>query len=233
VPEQGPSASAPRSWSNEGADINEPRINERIRVPEVRLVGPDGEQIGIVRIEAALKLAQEADLDLVEVAATSKPPVCKLMDYGKYKYETAIKEREARRHQANAVVKEIRFRLKIDDHDYETKKAYVVRFLKAGDKVKLTIMFRGREQSRPEAGRRLLLKLAEELSDISTVEHAPVQDGRNMSLTVAPMRKKAEVRDEARREHEAKLAAEEAKRAARKATKPKVSAETPADASGA
>ena len=129
----------------------EARINERIRVPEVRLVGPNGEQVGIVRIEDALRLAVEADLDLVEVAPQARPPVCKLMDYGKYKYESAQKARESRRNQQLTVIKEQKLRPKIDPHDYETKKGHVVRFLKAGDKVKITIMFRGREQS--EIGR--------------------------------------------------------------------------------
>jgi translation initiation factor IF-3 len=202
-----------------GADINEPRINDKIRVPEVRLVGPEGEQVGIVRLEDALRLAQESDLDLVEVAPESRPPVAKLMDYGKFKYEAAVKAREARRNQSNTVVKEIRFRLKIDPHDYETKKGHVIRFLKAGDKVKVTIMFRGREQSRPEAGRRLLGRLAEDVADLSIIEHAPVQEGRNMSLVLGPLRKKAEARDEARREREAKVAAEAAEREAKKAPK--------------
>jgi translation initiation factor IF-3 len=115
----------------------------------VRLVGPNGEQVGIVAIGDALRLAQEADLDLVEVAATARPPVCKLMDYGKFKYESAMKAREARKNQAHTIIKEMKLRPKIDPHDYETKKGHVVRFLKAGDKVKITIMFRGREQSRP------------------------------------------------------------------------------------
>ena len=134
----------------------EPRINDRIRVPEVRLVGPDGEQVGVVKVENALRLAREANLDLVEVAPQARPPVAKLMDYGKYKYEAAQKARNARRNQANSQLKEIRFRLKIDDHDFETKKGHVVRFLNGGDKVKVMIMFRGREQSRPEMGVRLL-----------------------------------------------------------------------------
>ena len=202
-----------------GAEINEPRINDKIRVPEVRLVGPEGEQVGIVRLEDALRLALEADLDLVEVAPESRPPVAKLMDYGKFKYEAAVKAREARKNQSNTVVKEIRFRLKIDPHDYETKKGHVVRFLKAGDKVKVTIMFRGREQSRPDAGRRLLQRLAEDVADLSIIEHAPVQEGRNMSLVLGPVRKKAEARDEARREREAKVAAETAEREAKKAPK--------------
>jgi translation initiation factor IF-3 len=214
-----------------GADINEPRINDKIRVPEVRLVGPEGEQVGIVRLEDALRLAQESDLDLVEVAPESRPPVAKLMDYGKFKYEAAVKAREARRNQSNTVVKEIRFRLKIDPHDYETKKGHVIRFLKAGDKVKVTIMFRGREQSRPEAGRRLLGRLAEDVADLSIVEHSPVQEGRNMSLVLGPLRKKSEARDEARREREAKVAAEAAEREARKAPKAAAvpTASTPAE----
>lgn len=209
----------PGSSRDKGADINEPRINERIRVPEVRLVGPAGEQLGIVRIEDALRLAQEADLDLVEVAAESRPPVAKLLDYGKFKYEAAQKAREARRNQSNMVVKEIRFRLKIDDHDYATKKGHVERFLKAGDKVKVTIMFRGREQSRPDAGRRLLQKLAESVAELSVVEHAPVLEGRNMSITLGPLKKKAEARDEARKEREIRVAAEEAEREAAKVAK--------------
>ena len=139
-----------------GPISTELRINDRIRVPEVRLVGPNGETVGIVRIEDALRLAQESDLDLVEVAPTARPPVCKLMDYGKFKYENAQKAREARRNQTNVVIKEMKLRPKIDAHDYETKKGHVVRFLKQGDKVKITIMFRGREQHRPELGLRLL-----------------------------------------------------------------------------
>ncbi|WP_269078518.1 translation initiation factor IF-3 [Demequina aurantiaca] len=194
-------------------------MNERIRVPEVRLVGPAGEQVGIVRIEDALRLAQEADLDLVEVAPNSRPPVAKLMDYGKFKYEAAVKAREARRNQANTEIKEMRFRLKIDEHDYETKKGHVIRFLKGGDKVKVTIMFRGREQSRPEMGRRLLQRLAEDVADLSIVENAPTQEGRNMSLVLGPLKKKAEARDEARKEREAKKAADAAERAALKAEK--------------
>ncbi|MBP2708052.1 translation initiation factor IF-3 [Microbispora sp. RL4-1S] len=174
----------------------EPRINDRIRVPEVRLVGPNGEQVGIVSIGDALKLAQESDLDLVEVAATARPPVCKLMDYGKFKYESAMKAREARRNQAHTIIKEIKLRPKIDPHDYETKKGHVVRFLKAGDKVKVTIMFRGREQSRPELGFRLLQRLAEDVTELGFVESQPKQDGRNMIMVIGPHKKKAEARAE-------------------------------------
>lgn len=198
----------------------------------MRLVGPAGEQVGIVRIEDALRLAQEADLDLVEVAPDSRPPVVKLMDYGKFKYEAAVKAREARRNQANTEVKEMRFRLKIDEHDYETKKGHVIRFLKGGDKVKVTIMFRGREQSRPEMGRRLLQRLAEDVVDLSIVENAPTQEGRNMSLVLGPLKKKAEARDDARKEREAKKAAGDADRAARQAKKAAADA-TPAEAPAA
>ena len=172
----------------------EPRINERIRVSEVRLVGPAGEQVGIVRIEDAMRLAREADLDLVEVAPMARPPVAKLMDYGKFKYEAAQKDRNARRNQTNTVIKEMKLRPKIDEHDYETKKGHVVRFLKAGDKVKITIMFRGREQSRPELGFNLLRKLADDVSDHGFVESAPKQDGRNMLMVLGPTKKKTEAR---------------------------------------
>jgi translation initiation factor IF-3 len=167
----------------------ETRINDRIRVPEVRLVGPNGEQVGIVRIEDALRLAQEAELDLVEVAAQARPPVCKLMDYGKFKYESAQKARESRRNQQLTVIKEQKLRPKIDTHDYETKKRNVVRFLEGGNKVKVTIMFRGREQSRPELGYRLLQRLAEDVQELGVVEAAPKQDGRNMTMVIAPTKK--------------------------------------------
>jgi translation initiation factor IF-3 len=174
----------------------EPRINERIRVPEVRLVGPNGEQVGIVSVNDALRLAQEADLDLVEVAPTARPPVCKLMDYGKFKYESALKARESRKNQAQTVIKEIKLRPKIDPHDYGTKKGHVERFLKAGDKVKVTIMFRGREQSRPELGQRLLQRLAGDVQELGYVESAPKQDGRNMIMVIGPHRKKSDAKSE-------------------------------------
>ena len=155
-------------------------------MPEVRLVGAEGEQIGIVPIADAMRLAYDADLDLVEVAPTARPPVCKLMDYGKFKYETDQKRREARRNQVQTVIKEMKLRPKIDPHDYETKKGHVVRFLKVGDKVKITIMFRGREQSRPELGFRLLQRLANDVADLGYVEAQPRQDGRNMTMVLAP-----------------------------------------------
>ena len=142
-----------------------------------------------MHIEDARKLAYDADLDLVEVAPNAKPPVCKIMDYGKFKYEQAQKAREARKNQQQTVVKEQKFRPKIDDHDYETKKSNVIRFLEKGPKVKVTIMFRGREQSRPELGTRLLDRLAEDVADYGIVESKPKQDGRNMTMVFGPVRK--------------------------------------------
>lgn len=178
-------------------NITEPRINERIRVPEVRLIGPAGEQVGVVKLEVAQRLAREADLDLVEVAPEAKPPVVKIMDYGKFKYEAAQKAKEARRNQAHTVLKEVRFRLKIDTHDYETKLKHAITFLKGGDKVKAMIQFRGREQSRPEAGVRLLQKFAEAVAEFGSVEHAPTVDGRNMTMIIAPVKNKSEAKAEA------------------------------------
>ncbi|KGM11247.1 translation initiation factor [Cellulomonas bogoriensis 69B4 = DSM 16987] len=160
-------------------------------------------------MEDALRLAQEADLDLVEVAPNARPPVCKLMDFGKFKYEADMKAREARRNQANTVLKEIRFRLKIDPHDYGTKKGHVERFLRAGDKVKVMIMFRGREQSRPEMGVRLLQRLADDVAELGFIESMPKQDGRNMIMVLGPTKKKAEAKSEKRRaQEEARSAAE-------------------------
>jgi translation initiation factor IF-3 len=144
--------------------------------------------VGIVPLERALQLAADVDLDLVEVAPMARPPVCKLMDFGKFKYESALKAREARRNQQQTVIKEMKLRPKIDSHDYETKKGHVLRFLKAGDKVKVTIMFRGREQHRPELGFRLLRKLEEEVADMGFVESQAKQDGRNMIMVLAPHR---------------------------------------------
>ena len=182
-----------------GALISDPRINDRIRVPEVRLVGPAGEQIGVVRIEDALRLAAEADLDLVEVAPTSKPPVAKIMDYGKFKYEAAQKVREARKNQVNTVLKTVRFGLKIDAHDYGTKRGQIEKFLKAGDKVKVIVVFRGREQSRPEMGIKLLQNLAAEVNTLGAVESTPSIDGRNMVMVIGPLKTKADVKTEAKK----------------------------------
>ncbi|MCR4526893.1 translation initiation factor IF-3 [Kocuria rhizophila] len=182
--------------------ISDPRINDRIRVPEVRLVGPGGEQVGIVRVQDALRLARESDLDLVEVAPNAKPPVAKLMDFGKYKYEAAVKARESRKNQANTVLKEVRFRLKIDTHDYETKVGHAKRFLSAGDKVKAMIQFRGREQQRPEMGVRLLERLANDVAEVGAVETNPRVDGRNMVMVIGPLKNKAEARAEARKQQQ-------------------------------
>jgi translation initiation factor IF-3 len=183
----------------------------------VRLVGPNGEQIGIVRIEQALGLARDHDLDLVEVAAEARPPVAKLMDYGKFKYEAAQKARESRKNQSNTQIKEMKLRLKIGDHDYETKKGHVVRFLKDGDKVKITIMFRGREQSRPELGMALLKRLADDVIEDGTVEQVPRQEGRNMHMVLTPTRKKSEARVETEKAKEARIAERVAKAEAEKA----------------
>ncbi len=191
----------------------------------MRLVGPNGEQVGIVRIDDALRLAQESELDLVEVAPMARPPVCKLMDYGKYKYETAQKARESRRNQTNTVIKEMKPRPKIDAHDYETKKGHVVRFLKSGDKVKITIMFRGREQHRPELGFRLLQRLAGDVEDLGYVESTPRQDGRNMTMVIGPHRKKSEARAEVREERAQKVADRRAERDAERADRAPASSE--------
>jgi len=181
-----------------GALISDPRINDRIRASEVRLVGPEGEQVGVVRIDIALRLAQENDLDLVEVSPNSSPPVVKIMDYGKFKYEAAQKAKEARKNQANTVLKEIRFRLKIDNHDYETKRKRAEGFLKSGDKVKAMILFRGREQSRPEQGVRLLQRFAEDVAEFGQVESTPTIDGRNMVMIIGPLKSKADQKQKAR-----------------------------------
>ena len=155
------------------------------------MIGYDGEQVGVVDIDTALKMADEVGLDLVEIAPDAQPPVCKVMDFGKYKYEAAQKAREARSNQTHIVVKEMRLRPKIEQHDYETKRSHIEKFLKGGDKVKVTIQFRGREQARPEIGYRLLMKLAEELKEVAFVEFAPKQEGRNMTMVLGTNIKKA------------------------------------------
>jgi translation initiation factor IF-3 len=161
----------------------------------VRLVGPDGSQIGIVSTQEALRMAQDLDLDLVEVAPLANPPVCRIMDYGKYKYERDIRQKEARKKQSKIEVKEIKFRPKIDPHDYATKKGHVERFLKSGSRVKVTIMFRGREMAHTDLGRKILDRLVEDLKDVAQVDAAPKQDGRNMIMVIAPT-KKAPSKDE-------------------------------------
>jgi translation initiation factor IF-3 len=183
-------------------------------VPQVRLIGADGEQLGIVEINDALKRAQEADLDLVEVAPGSKPPVTRLLDYSKYKYEQEQKQKAARKHQQQVNIREIKLRPKIATHDYETKKGHVERFLKHRDKVKVTIMFRGREQAHPERGRDLLQKLFEDLGGLAVIESAPLQEGRNMSMLLGPSKEVEKVVDGAQADGE---------------TPAEVSADTPAD----
>jgi translation initiation factor IF-3 len=155
-------------------------------------VGPDGSQIGIVSVDEALRRAQESDLDLVEVAPQANPPVCRIMDYGKYKYERAMRQKEARRKQSRVEVKEIKFRPKIDRHDYETKKGHVIRFLEHGARVKVTIMFRGREMAHTELGTRILDRLVEDLDGLATVDQPAKLDGRNMVMVIAPVRKPAQ-----------------------------------------
>ena len=166
------------------------RINERIRVPEIRLIDENGEQAGIKKTPEALEYARSRDLDLVEVAPNSKPPVCRVLDYSKYKYEQEQKAKAARKHQQQINVREIKLRPKIATHDYETKKGHVERFLRNQDKVKVTIMFRGREQAHPERGRALLQRLYDDIEDLATIEQEPLQEGRNMSMLLAPVRVK-------------------------------------------
>ncbi len=163
------------------------RVNDGIRAREVRVVGPDGKQIGIKPIEEALRLAEEMDLDLVEVAPLADPPVCKIMDYGKYRYEQTVKMKEARKKQAVVSFKEMKMRPKIDRHDYEIKKRHIERFLKAGHKVKVTVMCRGRELTHTEKGLELLQQLAEEVAELGTVESEPKLEGRNMQMILAPV----------------------------------------------
>ncbi|HEY4097867.1 MAG TPA: translation initiation factor IF-3 [Baekduia sp.] len=176
----------PRRFDRRPPERDTTRVNERIRVPEVRVIGDDGEQVGIMKTEDALRMAQERELDLVEVAAEARPPVCRILDYSKYKYEIAQKAKQARKHQQQIVIREIKFRPKIAQHDYDTKKGHVERFLRHKDKVKITIMFRGREVTHPERGRMILDRLAEELADLATVDQRPNLDGRNMTMMLGP-----------------------------------------------
>lgn len=171
-------------------------MNDRIRAAEVRLVGPDGQQIGIISLPDAMKIARELDLDLVEVAPQAKPPVCRLLDYGKYKYEQALKAKEAKKKQSQVVVKEMKMRPKIDPHDYATKKGHIVRFLNQGHKVKLTIMFRGREMAHTELGERILRRLVVDLEPLALVETPSKLDGRNMTMVFAPLKKKVQPKTE-------------------------------------
>jgi translation initiation factor IF-3 len=169
--------------------IAELRVNGYIRAPEVRVVAPDGSQIGIKKIREALWLADQLGLDLVEVAPDANPPVCRLMDYGKYKYEMSVKAREARKKQTRTVIKEVKFKPKIGEHDYLIKQRRTIEFLEEGDKVKVTIWFRGREAQRPELGLRILDRLAEEVAEVGVIEQTPAQEGRNMTMVLGPVRR--------------------------------------------
>jgi translation initiation factor IF-3 len=176
----------PRRFDRRPPERDQTRVNERIRVPEVRVIDDEGNQIGVMKTPDALSFAQERDLDLVEVAPEARPPVCRVLDYSKYKYEQAQKLKQARKHQQQITVREIKFRPKIAQHDYDTKKHHVERFLRHKDKVKVTIMFRGREVTHPERGTAILDRLAEELSELGVVEQRPMQEGRNMTMMMAP-----------------------------------------------
>jgi translation initiation factor IF-3 len=176
----------PRRFDRRLPERDTTRINERIRVPEVRLIDETGKQVGVMRTDEALRYAQQRDLDLVEVAADARPPVCRVLDYSKYKYEQAQKQKAARKHQQQINVREIKFRPKIAEHDYATKKGHVERFLRHKDKVKVTIMFRGREVTHPERGVMILDRLAEDLGPLAVVEQRPIQDGRNMTMMLGP-----------------------------------------------
>jgi translation initiation factor IF-3 len=176
----------PRRFDRRPPERDTTRINERIRVLEVRLIDDQGQQVGVLKTADALAFAQERELDLVEVAPEAKPPVCRVLDYSKYKYEQAQKLKQARKHQQQITVREIKFRPKIAEHDYDTKKHHVERFLRHKDKVKVTIMFRGREVTHPERGTAILDRLAEELSEVGVVEQRPMQEGRNMTMMMAP-----------------------------------------------
>jgi translation initiation factor IF-3 len=176
----------PRRFDRRPPERDTTRINERIRVPEVRLIDDEGKQVGVMKTPDALVFAQERELDLVEVAPEARPPVCRVLDYSKYKYEQAQKQKQARKHQQQITVREIKFRPKIAEHDYDTKKHHVERFLRHKDKVKITIMFRGREVTHPERGTAILDRLAEELQELGVVEQRPMQEGRNMTMLIAP-----------------------------------------------
>ena len=192
----------PRRFDRRPPERDTTRINERIRVPEVRLIDENGEQIGVMKTDDALKYARERDLDLVEIAAEARPPVTRVLDYSKYKYEQEQKKKAARKHQQQVTVREMKLRPKIATHDYETKKGHILRFLKQGQKVKVTIMFRGREMAHPERGEALLRKVADELAEFGTIEQRPNQEGRNMIMMLAPV--KAPVRKSEPRAEEAR-----------------------------
>lgn len=165
-------------------------MNDRIRASSCRLIGFDGSQLGIFAMSDALRIADEQGFDLVEIAPNADPPVCKIMDFGKFKYEQSMKEKAARKNQSKIEIKEMKFRPKVDKHDYETKKKHILRFLDAGAKVKVTIMFRGREMAHPELGLNILERLAGELAELAIIETQPKLEGRNMHMLLAPLKKK-------------------------------------------
>ncbi len=165
---------------------NVPPINENIRFPEIRLIGSEGDQLGIMSPREAMKLAEEKELDLVLVSDKATPPVCRIIDYGKYKFEQEKRAREARKRQHNAEVKEVKMRYKIDDHDYNVRVKNAQRFLKSGDKVKATVMFRGREIQHSELAEKLLLRMAEDLNEFAEIQQAPKREGRNMMMLLSP-----------------------------------------------
>jgi translation initiation factor IF-3 len=213
----------PRRFDRRPPERDTTRTNERIRVPEVRLIDEKGEQVGVMKTDEALRYASERELDLVEVAPDARPPVCRVLDYSKYKYEQAQKIKQARKHQQQINVREIKFRPKIAENDYSTKKGHVERFLRHKDKVKITIMFRGREVTHPERGVMILDRLAEELADLAVVEQRPIQDGRNMTMLLGPS--KAILNDEVNQAETADAAAADAP-----AAEAPAAAETPAAA---
>ena len=174
-------------WEVSAIAAQEPRLNEEITVRECRLIGFDGEQMGIYVTAEAQRVADNQGLDLVEIAPNAEPPVCRIMDYGKFKYDQAIKAKQARKNQNKIEVKEMKFRPKIDVGDYTTKKKHVLRFLEAGNKVKITIMFRGREMAHPEQGLSILERLADDLKDVAVIENQPKMEGRNMHMLIAPL----------------------------------------------
>lgn len=183
----------------------EPRINDEITVRECRLIGIDGQQMGVYLVSQALRVAEQEGLDLVEIAPNAEPPVCRIMDYGKYKYEQAIKAKQARKNQSRIETKEMKFRPKIDVGDYTTKKKHIIRFLEEGSKVKITIMFRGREMAHPEIGLQILERLSEDLKDIAAIEQQPKMEGRNMHMMIAPLSAAARKKLENERKQEGKV----------------------------
>jgi translation initiation factor IF-3 len=191
-----------RRFEPERPVVPQARINDAIRVPRVRLIDEDGSQVGIKQTDEAREYAYSKNLDLVEVAAQADPPVARVMDYGKYRYEQEQKAKLARKHQLNIQVKEIKFRPKIGVHDYNTKKGHVERFLNQRAKVKVTIMFRGRETTHPERGRDLLMRLADDVKEIGQIESPPLLDGRNMVMVLGPTKNAGVTKDDAKAEVE-------------------------------